>query len=511
MTSAPVLLGVERSPTHSDDIERIAGGAAVAIDPAALAGMARNHEALIRTLRTGAPVYGLTTGVGDLITAPVGDVSAEERQRALLRSHAAGVGAPLEQPVVRAIMAVLLVSLLRGLSAAHPGLAQTLADLLNAGVTPVAPSGGSVGYLVATAHIGLVAVGEGAAVVGGVSRSGADALAVAGLRPHRPTLRDGHAVISNTAEITAHGILAATRLRRLVAIGDIAGALSTEGLGSSGHGFDAAVQLVRPQPDQAATATRLRALLAGRRPVFGAKLQDPLSIRCIPQVHGAARSQLAALEEALERELASVTDNPVFLPEGDHVRAVHGGNGHGAALALPLDAAAIAVSSVASMSAARSDRLNSAALSGLPAFLTTHPGANSGLMLASYVAAARSGEIRQLAGPASVHSVSTSAGQEDHVSMGVAAAAKLRTGAEYLADVLSVELLCSAQAIDLRGTGGLGTGTRAAHAALRSRVARLQEDRPVHLDLAAVRLLMDTGSLADAVAPALEPDREEPR
>lgn len=504
-----MLLGARSSPARRLDIQRVAHGAAVALDPDALAAMGRSHEALARTLHAGTPVYGLTTGVGDLVTAPAGNASAEQRQRALLRSHAAGVGTPLDEPTVRAIMAVLLVSLLHGLSAAHPQLARTLAGLLNSGVTPVAPGGGSVGYLIATAHIGLVAVGEGEAVLDGARLSGAEALIAAGLRPHRPALRDGHAVISNTAEITAHGILAATRLRRLVDVGDVAGALSTEALGATGHGFDAAVQVVRPQPDQAVTAARLRRLLAGRRPVLGAKLQDPLSVRCIPQVHGAARSQLDALDLALDRELASVTDNPVFLPEGDLLRVVHGGNGHGAALALPLDAAAIATSSVASMSAARCDRLTSARLSGLPAFLTTHPGPNSGLMLAPYVAAARSGEIRQLAGPASVHSVSTSAGQEDHVSMGVAAAVKLRAAAEHLADVLAAELLCAAQAVDLRGTDSLGAGTRAVHTELRSRVAPLREDRPVHLDLAAVRRLIDAGSIAESVAPVLQADQEE--
>ncbi len=499
-----VTLGGGR--TTVADVAAVAGGAPVRLDEGRLGAMTATRDLVARALAEGRQIYGLTTGVGDLSKIRLGPEETAHVQINMLRSHASGVGAPHDAPAVRAMMAAMIEALLHGASGVGPELVVTMAEMLDRGVTPWSPGGGSVGYLIATSHIGLAVFGHGRAWYRGELLPGAEALARAGIARRAPGPREGHALISGTYEITGIGALALDRARRLVDLADVAGAMSLEALRGNTRGFDPRLQRLRPHPGQTATAARLMRLLDGSEIVAanrGHRLQDALSLRCMPQVHGAVRDALAYCEAVLDIELDSVTDNPAFLIEDGELAVLHGGNGHGAPTALALDVLAVALAEVSGMSQARSDRLTNGHLSGLPAFLADGKGSHSGFMIPPYVAAALSADNRRLAAPASVHSVSTCAGQEDHVSMGVAAAVKARTSADNLADIIAVELLCAAQALDLHAPLRAGRGTGAAHRAIRRRVPLREDDRDMYPDLAALRELIDGGGLAAAVADAL--------
>ncbi|MBY0689116.1 aromatic amino acid lyase [Microbacterium marinilacus] len=435
-------------------------------------------------------------------------------QLGMLRSHASGLGAPHDEPAVRAIMATMLAALAQGRSGVGVALVQRLAAMLNRGVTPWAPSQGSVGYLTATAHIGLVLFGRGRAWYGGQLLDGAEALRRAGLDVVEPGPREGHALISGTYEITGIGALAAHAARALIDVADVAGALSLEALRGNQRGFDPRVQVMRPHPGQVATAARLRALLEGSE-ILAAnrdhRLQDALSLRSIPQVHGAVRDALAYVEGVIEIEINAVTDNPVFMIEDEELVALPNGNGHGAPTALALDVLAIAIAELSTMSQARSDRLTNQHLSELPAFLVPDGSAASGFMIPPYAAAAIAAENRALAAPATVHTVSTSAGQEDHVSMGTTAAIQARTAAHNATGILAIELLCATQAADFHAPLRPGAGTRAAHAVIRRAVAFRDSDREMAPDIEAVRVLIADGALAGEVARALAENQDQGR
>ncbi|MCB8877052.1 HAL/PAL/TAL family ammonia-lyase [Acidisoma silvae] len=507
MTRPLPAVPLGRSPLTVADVAAVAHGAPVTIDAAALTGM-RALNALVRqAVESGQPIYGLTTGVGDLYTVALKPEELAAAQMNLLRSHASGVGAAMDVPAVRATMLVLMAAFLKAASGVSPGLVETMAAMLNRGVTPWSPSGGSVGYLIATAHIGLAIFGESQAYYEGVLLPAADALSRAGISAIAPGAREGHALISNTCEITALGALALARVQALLPLADLAGAMSTEAMRGNLRGYDARLHQLRPHPGQTETAAHLRALLAESAIIAAHRdhrLQDPLSLRCIPQVHGAVRDALAHAIRVVEIELDSVTDNPVFFIEDGALAALSGGgNGHGMPTALALDHLSTAIAALSSISQARSDRLTNQHLSGLPAFLGDGSGAHSGFMIPPYVAAALSADNRMLAAPASVHSLSTCAGQEDHISMGVAAARKARQAAENLADILSIELLCAADGLEFHAPRAPGRGTGAGHAVIRTAIARRTTDRPMQPDLAAMRILMDSGDLAATVAQSL--------
>ncbi len=491
-----------RKATTIADIAAIARGATVDLDGDALAGMAITRDLLLGAIRGGQAIYGLTTGVGDLYKVQLRPEELSSAQLNMLRSHASGVGAPHDEAAIRAIMATMIKALLQGASGVGPELALTMAAMLNRGVTPWSPCGGSVGYLIATAHIGLAVFGQGRAWFGGQLLSGAEALRRAGIARRHPGPREGHALISGTYEITGIGALALWRTRQLIGLADVAGAMSLEALRGNTRGFDPRLQRLRPHPGQVETAARLLRLLE-TSPILDAnrdhRLQDALSLRCIPQVHGSVRDALAYCEAVLTTEINAVTDNPVFVVEEGELVALPGGNGHGAPTALALDVLAIAIAALSTMSQARSDRLTSGALSGLPAFLADGMGSHSGFMIPPYVAAALSGDNRRLAAPASVHTVSTCAGQEDHLSMGVAAASKARTCADNLADIIGIELLCAAQALEFHHPLRPGRGTAAAYDAIRRYVPARTEDRDMYPDLEAMRDLIDSGALGSAV------------
>ena len=322
-----VVLG--SAPTSIQDIVAIAHGAQVALDERAIRAIVRTHRLLPTVLRSGSPVYGLNTGVGDLYTIVPDTRDPADVQLQLLRSHASGVGDPHDETAVRAIMACTIRSLARGYSGVSVRLVRTLVDMLNLGVVPYAPSQGSVGYLTATAHIGLAVFGEGQAWYRGTLLPGAEALRRAGIAAQAPGLREGHALISGTFEISGIGALAVGKVQTLIDVADIAGAMSVEALRGNTRGFDARLQALRPHPGQVVTARRLRAILAGSEiiEVFrNHRLQDPLSLRCIPQVHGAVRDCLDYVVAVLDCEINSVTDNPVFIPvdgpEGEELQAL---------------------------------------------------------------------------------------------------------------------------------------------------------------------------------------------
>lgn len=503
--TAEVTLGA--APMTIQDLVAIAHGAKVLLDPAALDGMRPVQAMIVGAIAEGRPIYGLTTGIGDLYSVRLTAEQIEATQIDMLRSHASGVGAPLDTVSVRAIMAAMIRAMLHGASGVSPDLVLTMAEMLNRGVTPWAPVKGSVGYLIATAHIGLSVFGEGQSWFDGALLPADEALSRAGIALRRPLPREGHALISGTYEISGLGTLALHEVERLVALADLSGAMSIEAMRGNTRGFDPRLQAMRPHPGQAETARRLNLLLAESE-ILAAnhdhRLQDALSLRCMPQVHGAARDAIAFARTALETELNALTDNPVFLIEDGALQALPGGNGHGAPVALALDFLAIAVASLSTMSQARSDRLVSAHLSGLPAFLM--PAGGSGFSISPCIAAALSAENRALAAPATVHTMSTVAGQEDHLSMGVHAAQKALAAAENLAGLVALELLLAAQAQDMHLPLTGGRASRAAYDLIRESVAFRDSDRAMYPDLALVRTLVDSGRfdeiVADAVAPA---------
>jgi histidine ammonia-lyase len=374
--------------------------------------------------------------------------------------------------------------------------------MLNAAIHPVVPSRGSLGAsgdLAPLAHIALVVIGEGEATVDGAGPGpGREALARAGLAPLDLGAKEGLALLNGTQLMGGIGALAHHDALRLALSADVIGAMSLEAMLGTGAAFDEALIGARPHPGQVASARHLRELLVGsqiwesHRADTVHRLQDAYSLRCMPQVHGAARDAMAELERVLAVEINAATDNPLVFPSGE---VVSGGNFHGEPLALALDYATMAVTELASISERRTARLVDAHLSGLPAFLTDAPGVRSGLMIAHYTAAALVNELKTLSHPSSVDTIPTSANQEDHVSMGGTAALHLREAVDRAEQVLAIEALCAAQGLDFRAPLRPGAGVAAAHEMIRRRVPHLDADRSPSPDIAAVRELVHGGDL----------------
>lgn len=451
------------------------------------------------------PVYGITTGVGELRNVYIPPEEVIRLQQNIVRSHAAGVGDPLPEDAVRASMVLRAHTLARGYSGVRPDVVRLLVEMLNAGVHPVIPAQGSVGAsgdLAPLAHLALAMTGEGQAVYQGEPRPAADALRRAGLKPLRLAVKEGLALINGTQVMTALTLLALVDAELLVRVADVAAAMSLEALEGTDAALDPALHGLRAHPGQQVSAANLRAVVAGSEAIArgrAATVQDAYSLRCAPQVHGAARDTLGYVRRVLEVEVAAVTDNPVCFPDRDAVIA--GGNFHGQPVACAADFLAIAVAGLANISERRVERLVNPHLSGLPAFLTVRSGLHSGYMLAQYTAAALVSENKVLAHPASVDSIPTSANQEDHVSMGTLASRKGRQVVTNAQTVVGIELLCAAQALDLRG-GRYGRGTEAARRTVRTLVPRLDEDRCVADDVRALETLVRGQALVRAVEAA---------
>ncbi len=490
------------------------GRAVVEIDAAALERVRRIRERIESLLTADAPnTYGVNTGFGALAEVRIPAADLARLQVNLLRSHATGVGEPFPTPVARAMMLLRANVLLIGTSGVRPEVPQLLVDMLNRGVCPVIPQKGSVGAsgdLAPLAHLALVLIGEGEATYEGTVLPGDQALARAGLTPIRLAAKEGLALINGTQAMTADAALVLERAQQLAVVADIAGAMSLEALKGTVKAFDERIQAARPHPGQGRSARNLRRLLADSPLAVShkdcGKVQDPYSLRCMPQVHGATRDVLDFCAQVLTRECNAATDNPLAFEIGDDVELLSGGNFHGQPVAFASDFLAISLAELANISERRIEQLvNPALSSGLPPFLSPDSGLNSGFMIAQVTAAALVSENKVLAHPASVDSIPSSANREDHVSMGTIAARKARTVTEHVEYVLAIELLCGAQGIDLRRPLRSSTGVEAAWAMIRSIVPPLAEDRILHRDIAAVTALVRDGRLQHAVEAAIGP------
>jgi len=467
------------------------GSVSVGLDRAAEHRVSQAAKVVADVAKDDAPVYGVNTGFGDLATVRVGQDQLRDLQRNLVRSHAAGVGDPLPADVTRAVLLLRANTLAAGHSGVRVATIALLLDLLNNGIVPVIPKHGSVGAsgdLAPLAHAALVLIGEGEAIVDGHRLPGADALRRKGLSPIELGPKEGVALINGTQVMTAIGCIALHESEVLATTADIIGAMSAEALRATDAPWDSALHELRPHPGQRAVSANLRALMAGSPNVAShrtndPRVQDPYSIRCMPQVHGASRDALAYTRQVLETEINAVTDNPIVFAE--QRRIVSGGNFHGQPVAIALDVATIAVAELADISEARVDRMTNGHTSGLPPFLTSEAGTNSGFMVAQYTAAALVTENRLRAFPASVESLPTSAGMEDHVSMGVHAAHKLAAVVRNTRDVLAIEALCAAQGLDLLGAT-TAPGVEEARHVIRERVPPLGRDRVLAPDIAAI-------------------------
>ena len=457
-----------------------------------------------RLAEAGEPVYGVNTGYGDLATVRVPTDQLRALQRNLVRSHAVGVGDPLPIDVVRAILLLRANTLAAGRSGVRRRTIEAVLDLLDRGVHPVIPRHGSVGAsgdLAPLAHAALVLIGEGEAFHEGTRLPGAEALRRAKLEPIELAPKEGLSLINGTQVMSAIGCLALHDAEVLATSADVIGALAAEALRATDRAWDEDLHAARPHPGQVAVAANLRTLTAGSplvesHRVGDPRVQDPYSVRCMPAVHGASRDALAYLRRVLEIEINSVTDNPLVFVEGE--RVVSGGNFHGQPVAIALDLATIAVAELADISEARVERLVNGHTSGLPAFLVAEPGMNSGFMVAQYTAAALVTENRLRSSPASVHSAQTSAGMEDHVSMGVHAAHQLGDVVRNTRDVLAIEGLCAAQGLDLLGATSAGP-LEAARSVIREHSARLEQDRALSPDVAAISDVISREVLIAAV------------
>lgn len=454
-------------------------------------------------------VYGVNTGFGALAEVRISPDQIATLQRNLVRSHAAGVGPPLPTDAVRAMMLLRAAVLAVGCSGARVEIAELLLAMLDRGVHPCIPARGSVGAsgdLAPLAHLALVLIGEGEAEFGGTILPGAAAMQRAGLAPLELLAKEGLTLLNGTQFMTGVGALTIHDAEATCQLADLAGAMSLEAYKGTPRAFDPRIHAVRPHPGQSASARFLARLLVDSEIVEShrdcGKVQDPYSLRCMPQVHGATRDTLAYVRAVLEREAASATDNPlVFVEEGE---IVSGGNFHGQPVALVMDFAAIALAELANISERRIEQLvNPHLSSGLPPFLAPSSGLNSGFMIAQVTAAALVSENKILCHPASVDSIPSSAGREDHVSMGAHGALKLADVHDKVRTVLAIELLCAAQGLDLRLPTRPGPGLRAAHAHLRAQVAPMMVDRPIAPDIAAVRRIIDDGSLLAVTQSAL--------
>ncbi len=508
-TTSVADVTVGAGPLSFADVVAVARhGAQVMLDPGALDAVRATRDIIEGLADDTEPHYGISTGFGALATTFIGSDRRAQLQASLVRSHAAGSGPEVEREVVRALMLLRLSTLMTGRTGVRPVTAETYAAVLNAGITPVVREYGSLGCsgdLAPLAHCALAIMGEGQVRdATGTLMNGSDALAAAGITPVALAEKEGLALINGTDGMLGMLVLALHDLARLLTTADVAAAMSIEALLGTDAVFAADLHALRPQVGQAASAANLRGLLSGSPIVASHKgpecttVQDAYSLRCSPQVHGAARDTATHAAMVAERELASAVDNPVVTLDG---RVESNGNFHGAPLGYVLDFLAIAVADVASMSERRTDRhLDPARNKGLPPFLAHEVGVDSGLMIAQYTAAGIVSELKRLAVPASVDSIPSSAMQEDHVSMGWSAARKLRRSLDGLGRVLAIEIMTAARSIDLRDPLTPGPATDAVRALVRTAVDGPGHDRELSPEIEAVVDLVVTGRVTDVAA-----------
>ncbi len=455
------------------------------------------------------PVYGITTGFGKFHDIIISSEDTERLQRNLIMSHACGVGDPLDEESVRAMVLLRAQALAKGHSGIRMETLQLLMEMLNRGVHPVVPEQGSLGAsgdLAPLAHMCLPLLGLGEAFYNGERLPGAEALDRAGLKPVELSSKEGLALINGTQCMTGIGALTLYDGLNLLKVADIAAALTAEALGAIPAAWDPRIQALRFHPGQAKTAENLRRLVEGSKLVTApgeVRTQDPYTLRCIPQVHGASRTALAHVAEVIGWEINAVTDNPLLFPEDGDV--ISGGNFHGQPVALAMDYLGIALSELANIAERRIERLVNPQLSGLPAFLTLNGGLNSGYMIPQYTAASLVSENKVLAHPSSVDSIPSSANQEDHVSMGTIGARKARKILQNATRVLAIELMCAAQAVEFADPAGLAPATRAVYDAIREQIPPLRKDRVLAPEIELVVDLIRSGHILRAAEEATGP------
>ena len=485
------------------------GGARVEVAPTALRRLAAARAFVERVGAGTAPVYGITTGVGKLKDTLIPPAARAELQRNLVLSHAGGVGPSLGEDEVRATMVLLAAALCRGASGVRADVVHHVVACLNQRVHPVVPELGSLGSsgdLAPLAHVAACLIGEGEAWLEGRRVPAGQALARVRLQPLSLQSKEGLALLNGTHVMAGLGALAVLDARVLARLADVTGAMSLEALMGTNAAFDARIHALRPHPGQLASAANLRALTADSAIIAShrdcTRVQDAYSLRCMPQVHGSAREAIGFARAVLERELGSVTDNPLVFAEPELV--LSGGNFHGEPLGLALDTLAIGLAQLAGISERRIDRLvNPLVNEALPPFLAETSGVNSGYMIAQYVAAALVGELKRLAQPASVDSIPASGLQEDYNAMAAGSALKARTAVRHARQVLAIELLLAAQALDFRAPLAPGRGSAAAREAVRRRIAPLAGDRYLKADLDQTLALAEDGSVLAAVESAI--------
>jgi len=492
-----------------EDARAVARGeAGVAVAPGVRERLDRARAYVEQLLAQHRVVYGVTTGFGKFAEVQIGTDEVLQLQRNLILSHCCGVGEPLAREESRAMLLLRANVLAKGYSGARAAILDTLVEMIARDVVPVIPSKGSVGAsgdLAPLAHLSAVLIGEGEAVYRGRRLPGAEALRAAGITPVELQAKEGLALINGTQMMTALGLLTLLRAEALARVFDIAGAMTLEALRGTNAAYLPLTHAVRPHPGQVRTAANLRRLLEGseilpshRDIAVDHRVQDAYSLRCMPQVHGAAKDALAFVRRVLEIEVNSATDNPLVFPEDDLV--ISGGNFHGQPVSQAMDILAMALTYSAGISERRVEYLLDPATSErLPAFLTKQGGLNSGLMIAQVTAAALVSENKTLAHPAAVDSIPTSANKEDYVSMGAYAARKAADVVRNATYVAAVELLCAAQALEFRDGLRPGAGVEEAYAAVRRRVPPLEQDRAHTPDIEAIAASIEDGSLLAAV------------
>jgi histidine ammonia-lyase len=478
---------------------------------AEIAGSARermnaSRAVIERLIEAGAAVYGVNTGFGKMASTRISRAEIRQLQLNLVRSHACGVGAPLGETTVRAMLALRANAIAKGFSGVRPVIAETLVAMLNRGLHPVIPSQGSVGAsgdLAPLAHLAEVAIGEGHAIFQGASMSGTEAMRAAGIAPLVLEAKEGLALLNGTQGMLALLTLALREAEIAVDTADVAAALSLDALRGSPTAFDARIARVRPHAGHAVTARNIERLNRGseireshRSPEKDPRVQDPYSLRCAPQVHGAVRDALAQARETLEIELNSATDNPLVFASSGAGEVISGGNFHGQPLAMAADQMAVALATLGGISERRIEQMTNPQTSMLPAFLVRHAGLNSGFMILQVTAAALASELKPLAAPHSVDSIPTSANQEDYVSMGMSGARRLEPMLANLKNILAIELLAACQGIDLLAPLRTGPETRKAYDIVRGLSLAVDSDRSLAPDIEALAGEVAKGSFA---------------
>lgn len=486
----------------------VAGGAPVAFGEAAKTAMLASRAVVDGAVSRGEVVYGVNTGFGNFADVKIGPADLEALQRNLVRSHAAGVGATLPIPETRALMVLRANVLAKGFSGARVETAQLLVECLNRGIHPRVPEQGSVGAsgdLAPLAHVALLLIGEGDCEVHGVAMKAADALAAAGLKAVTLAAKEGLALINGTQLMTGIAGLALLEAETLARTADVIAALTVDALLGTDVAFDPRIHAARPHAGQGASARNLRRLLEGSAMREShrncGRVQDAYSLRCAPQVHGAARDAMAFVRRTIEIEMNSATDNPMVFSDGGVL--LSGGNFHGEPVAMAADFLAIATAELGGISERRIERLVNPSLSGLPAFLTEDGGLRSGFMMAHVTAAALASENKSLAHPASVDSITTSANKEDHVSMGPIAARKARSVVANVRRILAIEALAAAQAIEFHRPLKTSAALEAVEAALRAEVPNYNADRVMGPEIEAAAELVRNGTLLNAAQQTL--------